>query len=53
MNDFFSIASIILWSASIYAFYPRIVGIAISNFISTFRFVSSVIAYALALLFFK
>lgn len=53
MNDFFSIASIILWSASIYAFYPRIVGVAISNFISTFRFVSSVIAYALALLFFK
>lgn len=52
MNDFFSIASIILWSASIYAFYPRIVGIAISNFISTFRFVASVVMYALALWFF-
>lgn len=52
MNDFFSIASIILWTASIYAFQPRIYGIALSNFISTFRFVSSIIAYALALLFF-
>ena len=53
MNDYFSIASIILWTASIYAFYPRIIGITISNFISSFRFVASVIAYALALLFFK
>lgn len=53
MNDFFSIASIILWSASVYAFYPRIVGIAISNFISSFRFVASVVMYALALWFFK
>lgn len=53
MNDYFSIATIILWTASVYAFSPRIVSIAISNFISTFRFVSSVIAYALALLFYK
>ena len=53
MNDYFSIANIILWTASVYAFYPRIVGLSISNFISSFRFVASIIAYALALLFFK
>lgn len=53
MNDYFSIANIILWTASVYAFYPRIVGLSISNFINSCRFVSSIVAYALALWFFK
>ena len=53
MNDLFSIVNIILWTASIYAFCPKIYGIALSNFISTFRFVSSITVYALALLYFK
>lgn len=51
MNDYFSIASILLWTASVYAFSPRIVSKIISNFISTFRFVTSMIGYALSLLF--
>ena len=50
MNDYFSVASVILWAASIYAFYPKLYGKIISNFISTFRFFSSMIAYALSLL---
>ena len=51
MNDFFSIVNIILWTASAYAFYPRIAGITISNVISTGRFVTSMLAYALSLLY--
>jgi hypothetical protein len=51
MNDFFSVASVLLWTASVYAFSPLIVGKIISNVLSTFRFVSSMLAYALALLF--
>jgi hypothetical protein len=51
MNDYFSIASILLWTASYYAFYPQILSKVISSLISTFRFVTSMIAYALALLF--
>ncbi len=50
MNDYFSIASIILWTASIYAFSPRLTSRIISNTISTIRFVSSILAYALSLL---
>ena len=50
MCDFFSIVSIILWTASVYAFSPLIVGKIVSNLISTFRFVTSIVAYALALL---
>jgi hypothetical protein len=50
MNDYFSVVSIILWTASVYAFYPRFFSKIISNIISTFRFVTSMIAYALSLL---
>jgi hypothetical protein len=51
MNDYFSVASVLLWTSSYYAFYPQIVSKIISNAISTFRFVTSMLAYALALLF--
>ena len=51
MNDYFSIASIILWAASAYAFYPKIVGVVFNNIISTFRFITSMLGYALSLLF--
>ena len=51
MNDYFSIATIILWSASAYAFYPRIAGVIINNIVSCGRFVMSILAYALSLLF--
>ena len=51
LNDFFSVASIILWTASVFTFYPRIFGKIISNVISTVRFITSMLAYALSLLF--
>ena len=51
MNDYFSVASILLWTASIYAFYPRLVGKIIINIISTVRFVTSMLGYALSLLY--
>lgn len=51
MNDYFSVVSVLLWTGSYYAFYPQIVSKIISNAISTFRFVTSMLAYALALLF--
>ncbi|MBR1932365.1 MAG: EpsG family protein [Prevotella sp.] len=50
LNDYFSIASIILWTASVYAFYPQIAGKIISNIISSARFVASILIYALSLL---
>lgn len=50
MNDYFSIASILLWTASIYAFYPKLLSKLLSNAISTIRFAASMMAYALALL---
>lgn len=50
MNDYFSVVTIILWTASIYAFAPRILSKIISNAISTIRFVASMVAYALSLL---
>lgn len=50
MNDYFSIVSILLWTASIYAFYPKLLSKVLSNAISTFRFATSMAAYALALL---
>ncbi len=50
MCDFYSISTIILWTASFYAFYPRVVSLTISHSISTLRFVASAVAYALALL---
>lgn len=50
MNDYFSIASVLLWTASVYAFSPIIAGKIVNNFISTIRFVTSVLAYGLALL---
>ena len=50
MNDYFSVVTIILWTASVYAFYPRFFSKIISNIISSFRFVTSMIAYALSLL---
>ena len=49
MNDYFSVASVLLWTGSIYAFHPIIVSKIISYALSTFRFVSSMAAYALAL----
>lgn len=51
LNDYFSIASILLWTASVYAFAPPIVSKVISNFISTARFVTSMLFYALSLLY--
>lgn len=51
MNDYFSIVTIILWTASVYAFSPRLVSKLISNTISILRFVTSAAAYALSLLF--
>lgn len=51
MNDYFSVASVLLWTASVYAFSPIIVGKIVNNTISTIRFVTSVLAYGLALLF--
>lgn len=51
MNDYFSVVSIILWTASVYAFAPRIVGRIVNNIISLIRFVTSVAAYALSLIF--
>lgn len=51
LNDYFSIVSIILWTVSVYAFYPRLISKIISNLISTVRFVTSMLAYALSLYF--
>lgn len=50
MNDYFSVASVLLWTASVYAFSPLLFGKIVSNVISTIRFVTSVLAYGLALL---
>lgn len=50
MNDYFSVASILLWTASFYAFYPKLISRIINNAISTLRFVTSMLAYALSLL---
>ena len=49
-NDYFSISSIILWTASVYAFQPQIISKIINNTISTARFVASILIYALSLL---
>lgn len=51
MNDYFSVASILLWTASIYAFNPKIIGKIINNVISSVRFVTSMLGYALSLLY--
>ena len=51
MNDFFSIANIILWTACVYAFHPRHIGLIINNLISSLRFVTSMLGYALSLLY--
>lgn len=50
LNDYFSVASIILWTVSVYAFSPKIISRIINNVISTIRFVASMLAYALSLL---
>lgn len=50
MNDYFSVASVLLWTASFYAFSPAILSKVISNTISTIRFVTSMLGYALSLL---
>ena len=50
LNDYFSVASIILWTASVYAFYPRIIGKIVTNLVSAVRFVASMLIYALSLL---
>ena len=51
MNDYFSVVSVLLWTASVYAFSPLIFGKIVNNVISTIRFVTSVLAYGLALLY--
>jgi hypothetical protein len=51
MNDYFSVASILLWTASFYAFDPKIISKIINNAISTIRFVTSMLGYALSLLY--
>lgn len=51
MNDYFSVASILLWTASVYAFVPMIIGKIVNNIISIVRFVTSMLGYALSLLF--
>ena len=51
MNDYFSVASVLLWTASVYAFSPMIVSKIISNTISTIRFFASMLVFALSLLF--
>lgn len=50
MNDYFSVASVLLWTGSVYAFQPVILSKIISNVISTFRFITSMLGYALSLL---
>jgi hypothetical protein len=50
MYDYLSIANIILWTASVYAFAPRMLSKIISNTISAIRFFASMVAYALSLL---
>lgn len=50
MNDYLSIVNIILWTASVYAFAPRMLSKIISNTISVIRFFASMVAYALSLL---
>jgi hypothetical protein len=50
MNDYFSVASIILWTASVYAFRPKLLSKILSNAISTLRFITSMLGYALSLL---
>ena len=50
LNDYFSVASIILWTASVYAFYPRFIGKIVNNIVSAVRFVASMLIYALSLL---
>lgn len=51
MCDYFSVASVLLWTASVYAFTPIIIGKIVNNVISAIRFVASVVAYGLALMF--
>ena len=50
MNDYFSVVSILLWTGAVYAFQPIFISKIISNVLSTFRFISSILWYALALL---
>lgn len=51
LNDYFSVAAIILWTCSIYGFVPRIAGKIVNIIICTIRFVLSMLMYALSLLF--
>lgn len=51
LNDYFSVASVILWTCSVYGFVPRIAGKIINVVICTIRFVLSMLMYALSLLF--
>lgn len=51
MNDYFSIVTMILWAASTYAFYPQLFSKIINNTISTIRFITSMLSYALSLLY--
>lgn len=48
--DYFEVVSIVLWTASVYAFSPIIAGKILINFVSSIRFVLSMLFYAMALL---
>ena len=45
--EYFDVVSIFLWTTAIYAFYPKIVGKAIINFVSTGKFILSDVIYML------
>lgn len=50
MNDYFSVVTILLWTASFYAFRPQLLSKIVNNAISTVRFITSMLGYALSLL---
>ena len=50
MNDYFSVVSVLLWTASFYLFRPKLFSKILNNAISTVRFITSMLGYALSLL---
>lgn len=50
MNDYFSVVTILLWTVSFYAFRPQMLSKIVNNAISTVRFITSMLGYALSLL---
>lgn len=45
--EYFDVVSIFLWTSAIFAFYPKIVGVAIVNIASSVRFILSDVIYLL------